>query len=124
MTDSAGEPPLENAIPIVYQGRQFGSRTALAEHLAPLVGKTQQTLETLLSRYQGDVERALASSRSRRPRPITFEGHVFPNRMARAKHLAPRLNRPASSVAALLMYDHDDVAAVLIAKPYRPARGS
>jgi hypothetical protein len=44
--------------------------------------------------------------------------------MALAKHLAPRLNRPASSVAALLMYYHDDVAAVLIAKRYRPARGS
>ncbi len=51
------------AIPVVYQGQQFPSRNALADHLAPLVGKTRSTLITLLSRYDGDVERAVAPQR-------------------------------------------------------------
>jgi hypothetical protein len=59
------------AIPIVYQGQQFPNRTALADHLAPLVGKTRSTLITLLSRYDGDVERVVAPLSHRRP--ITFE---------------------------------------------------
>jgi hypothetical protein len=44
---------------------------ALADHLAPLVGKTRSTLITLLSRYDGDVERVVAPLSHRRP--ITFE---------------------------------------------------
>ena len=57
------------AIPIVYQGQQFPNRAALAEHLAPLVGKTRSTLITLLSRYDGDVERAVAPSPRAGPSP-------------------------------------------------------
>jgi hypothetical protein len=115
MTDRAGESPAGNAIPIAYRGQQFPSRQALADHLAPLVGKTRSTMRTLLSRYDGDVERALASRR----RPITFEGQVFPHRKALARYLAPRLHRPVRSVEGLLRCHNDDVAAVLLARPYR-----
>jgi hypothetical protein len=101
------------AIPIVYQGQQFPSRKALADHLAPLVGKTRSTLVTLLFRYDGDVERAVAQRRS-----IAFEGQVF-HRAALAKYLAPRLHRPARSVEVLLRNYNDDVEAVLLARPYR-----
>jgi hypothetical protein len=106
-----------SGIPIVYQGQQFPSRKALAKHLAPLVGKKRSTLITLLSRYDGDVERAVAPSSQRRP--ITFEAQVFPHRKALAEYLAPRLHRPARSVEALLRNYNDDVEAVLLARPYR-----
>ena len=111
------QPSAGKAIPIVYQGRQFPNRAALARHLAPLVGKTRSTLITLLSRYDGDVERAVAPSSQRRP--ITFEGQVFPHRKALAEYLAPRLHRPARSVEGLLINHNDDVGAVLLARPYR-----
>jgi hypothetical protein len=106
-----------SGIPIVYQGQQFPSRRALADHLAPFVGKTRSTLITLLSRHDGDVERAVASFSRRRS--ITFEGQVFPHRKALAEYLAPRLHRPARSVEALLINYNDDVEAVLVARPYR-----
>jgi hypothetical protein len=109
------KPSSGKAIPITYQGQQFPNRAALAKHLAPLVGKTRSSLITLLSRYNGDVERALASRR----RPITFEGQAFPHRKALAEYLAPRLHRPARSVEALLINYNDDVEAVLLARPYR-----
>jgi hypothetical protein len=115
MTDRAGESPADNAIPIAYRGQRFPSRQALADHLAPLVGKTRSTMRTLLSRYDGDVERTLASRR----RPITFEGQAFPHRKALAQYLAPRLHRPVRSVEGLLRCHNDDVAAVLLARPYR-----
>jgi hypothetical protein len=115
MTDRAGESPADNAIPIAYRGQRFPSRQALADHLAPLVGKTRSTMRTLLSRYDGDVERTLASRR----RPITFEGQAFPHRKALAQYLAPRLHRPIRSVEGLLRCHNDDVAAVLLARPYR-----
>ena len=111
------QPSSGKAIPIVYQGQQFPNRAALARHLAPLVGKTRSTLITLLSRYDGDVERAVAPLSQRRP--ITFEGQVFPHRKALAEYLAPRLHRPARSVEGLLINHNDDVEAVLLARPYR-----
>jgi hypothetical protein len=52
------------AIPIVYQGRQFRSRSALADYLAPLTGLTRWALLMSLCRYDGDVERVLARRRS------------------------------------------------------------
>ena len=117
------QPSSGKAIPITYQGQQFPNRAALAKHLAPLVGKTRSTLITLLSRYDGDVERAIAPLSQRRP--ITFEGQVFPHRKALAEYLAPRLHRPARSVQGLLINYNDDVEAVLFARPYRrrPRRG-
>ena len=75
------------------------------------------TLISLLSRYDGDVERAIASLSPRRP--ITFEGQVFPHRKALAEYLAPRLHRPARSVERLLKCHNGDVEAVLLARPYR-----
>ena len=109
-----------SAIPIVYQGQRFASRAALAKYLAPRCGKTPSTLMSLLSRYEGDVERALAAHPSRRLRPLTFEGQTFASRRALAIHLAPRLNRPALSVEQLLIFYHDDIAKVLAARPYKP----
>ena len=89
----------ENMRPISYRGQQFPSRAALANYLAPLVGKTKSTLTTMLSRYEGDVERMLLA----RPMgPISFEGKVFRSRRALADYLAPRLHRPSRSVEALL----------------------
>ena len=111
------QPSSGKAIPIVYEGRQFPNRAALARHLAPRVAKTRSTLITLLSRYDGDVERAVTPISRRRP--ITFEGQVFPHRKALAEYLAPRLHRPARSVEGLLIQHNDDVEAVLLAKPYR-----
>jgi hypothetical protein len=61
------QPSAGKAIPIVYQGQQFPNRATLARHLAPLVGKKRSTLITLLSRYDGDVERAVAPLSRRRP---------------------------------------------------------
>jgi hypothetical protein len=107
------QPSSGKAIPIIYQGQQFPNRAALAKHLAPLVGKTRLTLITLLSRYDGDVERVVAQRR-----PIAFEGQVF-HRAALAEYLAPRLHRPARSVEVLLRNYNDDVEAVLVARPYR-----
>jgi hypothetical protein len=109
----------DTSIPIVYQGQRFPSRTALAEYLAPRCGKTVSTMQTLLSRYDGDVERAVAPHPPKL-RPFSFEGQAFPSRKALAIYLAPRLNRPAQSVESLLIYHHDDIAAVLAAQPYRP----
>jgi hypothetical protein len=112
------QPSSGKAIPIVYQGQQFPNRAALARHLAPLVGKTRSTLITLLSRYDGDVDRAVTPQR----RSIAFEGQVFPHRKALealAEYLAPRLHRPARSVEGLLRCHNDDVEAVLLARPYR-----
>jgi hypothetical protein len=48
----ADRPPGANAIPIVYPGRQFPSRTALAEYLAPLSGKP---LATVIGRGAADL---------------------------------------------------------------------
>jgi hypothetical protein len=82
-----------------------------------LTDRSVTTMRSLISRYDGDVERALTS---RRPhRQMTFEGQVFPHRKALAKYLAPRLQRPARSVEGLLLAYNDDIAAVLAAKPYR-----
>jgi hypothetical protein len=85
------------AIPIVYQGRQFPNRAALARPLAPLVGKTRSTLITLLSRYDGDVKRAVA--RFPQCRPITFAGgeRDSPPAPSDAGRPAPRLPRPTQS---------------------------
>ena len=58
----------DNAIPIVHQGQQFTSRKALADHLAPLLGKSSTAIQKALSRYDGDVERVLTSHRDRTSR--------------------------------------------------------
>ena len=41
------------AIPIVYQGRQFPNRAALADHLAPLVAAGADRIEQVLWRPNG-----------------------------------------------------------------------
>jgi hypothetical protein len=111
--------PAPHARPVVFRGQRFPTREALVDHLAPLSGKTKASLRTLLCRYDGDGERALAPAR-RPHRPISFEGRVFPHRKALARYLAPRLQRPVQSVEGLLIAYHDDVAAALAARPYRP----
>ena len=49
--------PTPSGIPIVYLGQQFPSRKALAEHLAPLLGKSVRAVAMALSRY--DVEHVI-----------------------------------------------------------------
>lgn len=107
-------------IPIFYQAQRFSSRAALAKYLAPRCGKTFSTLMTLLSRYDGDVERALAAHPSPQRRSFTFEGQVFATRKALAVHLAPRLSRSFPSIERLLVHYHDDIAKVLAARSYAP----
>ena len=108
-----------NARPISYQGQQFRSRAALAEYLASSVGRTKSTLVSMLSRYDGDVERVLAAH----PRgPISFEGKVFRSRRALADYLAPDLHRPARAVEARLIYSGDDDKGVPVVKLVAPER--
>jgi hypothetical protein len=45
------------AIPIVYQGQQFPSRKALAEHLAPLLGRSVAAMKGSLYRHNDNIER-------------------------------------------------------------------
>jgi hypothetical protein len=108
-----------NARPLSYQGQHFPSRAALAEYLVPSVGRTKSTLVSMLSRYDGDVERVLAAH----PRgPISFEGKVFRSRRALADYLAPHLHRPARAVEALLIYCGDDDEGVPVVKLVAPER--
>jgi hypothetical protein len=50
-----------DGVPIPPQGEQFTSRKALADHLAPLLGKSSTAIQKALSRYDGDVQRVIAS---------------------------------------------------------------
>ena len=83
--------------PIVYQGQQFPSRRALAQHLAPLTGRSVAALQVALSRHKGDLERVLLE-KPRRKQPPLYQGQQFPSMTALAEHLAPLTGR---SVAAL-----------------------
>ena len=107
--------------PIEYDGRQFPSRRALAEYLAPLLGRSVATLKSLLSRYDGDIAKVVREHPQRRR--MEFEGVAFPTRRALAQYLATRMDRPALSVERLLVFYNDDVAAVLQTRrrPRRPA---
>jgi hypothetical protein len=102
-------PPPDMSIPIVYRGQRFPSRKALALHLAPLLGQSVNTLLSRLTRYDGDVERALVGRYELcEPRPIAFEGQVFPSRQALARHLSPLLGRSIATLSSLLSrYDGD-----------------
>ena len=102
-------PPPDMSIPIVYRGQRFPSRKALALHLAPLLGQSVNTLLSRLTRYDGDVERAIVGRHELcEPRPTAFEGQVFPSRQALARHLSPLLGRSVTTLASLLSrYDGD-----------------
>ena len=50
-----------DGVPIPPQGQQFTSRKALADHLPPLLGKSSTAIQKALSRYDGDVQRVIAS---------------------------------------------------------------
>jgi hypothetical protein len=54
--------PSKSPIPCIYQGWQFPSSSALATYLAPLTGLKRESLQVLLSKYDGNVERILARS--------------------------------------------------------------
>jgi hypothetical protein len=99
-----------NARPISYNGQEFPSRYALAEHLAPILGKPVITIASAISRYNGDVARVMAP-----PTKIiySFEGRSFTTRLALAEHLAPLLGKPARSVEQMLIRCRDDIATVL-----------
>lgn len=112
-----GMPGSRDPKPIEFRGHVFPHRKALAEHLAPILGRTVTTLAPLLSRYAGDVERVINPRRLRRL--IKFKGVVFPHRKALAEHLAPILGRPTHSIDRLLRNHGNDVKAVFAAKPYR-----
>jgi len=102
------------ARPIVYQGRQFPTRTALAEHLAPLLGKSVVATRMALYRHNDNVERIRAGRQpARNVNPIVYRGQQFPSRKALAAYLAPLLGRSSSRIRALLTKYNGDVARVL-----------
>jgi hypothetical protein len=118
-----------DARPIVYQGRQFPSRIALAQHLAPLLGKSVDAVRMALCRHDGDVE-SIRSGRSRASNadPVVYQGRQFPSRRALAEYLAPLLGRSRSMIRALLTKYNGDVERVLATPRYpgkiRPNRNA
>ena len=107
-------PPPDMSIPIVYRGQRFPSRKALALHLAPLLGQSVNTLLSRLTRYDGDVERAIVGRHELcEPHPTAFEGQVFPSRQALARHLSPLLGRSVTTLASLLSRYNGDVERVV-----------
>ena len=118
--DVAGQPAAmvtRSGIPIVYQGQQFPSRKALAEHLAPLLGRSVAALEVALRSHNDNIERVvgggLVQPSSGKAIPIVYQGQQFPNRAALAKHLAPLVGKTRLTLITLLSrYDGDVERAV------------
>ena len=85
----------------MYQGQQFPSRKALAEHLAPLLGRSVAALEVALRRYSDNIERVvggLVQPSAGKAIPIVYQGRQFPNRAALARHLAPLVGKTRSTL--------------------------
>ena len=96
------------AIPCTYQGRHFPSKKALANHFAPILGKSPATLQVALSGCNGDITRALRPRTLARAIPAVYQGRQFPSRSALAEHLAPLIGLTPRTVAVLLSkYDGD-----------------
>jgi hypothetical protein len=112
----------DNRIPAIYEGRTFPSRTALAQYLAPLLGRPRRSVEQSLFKTGGDGELLVARARARDARllrvlragtyPVTFEGEVFTSRKDLAKRIAPRLGRSVSAARNMLRNHGDDPARV------------
>jgi DNA-binding CsgD family transcriptional regulator len=97
--------------PIIYQKRQFPTQKALAEYLAPRLGRSVKALQSALSRYNGDVERIIALGDN--AIPIIHQGRQFPSRTALAKHLAPLLGKSVAALQATLHRCNGDVRRVV-----------
>jgi hypothetical protein len=94
-----------SGIPIMYQGQQFPSRKALAEHLAPLLGRSVAALEVALRRYSDNIERVvggLVQPSAGKAIPIVYQGQRFPNRAALARYLAPLVAAGADRIEQVL----------------------
>jgi hypothetical protein len=112
----------DSRIPTVYGGRTFPSRTALADYLAPLLGRPWRSVEQSLCETRGDAELLVARARARAARsssvsraatyPVTFEDEVFTSRNELAKRIAPRLGRTSSAARDMLRTHGDDPARV------------
>ena len=113
----------DSRIPATYDGRTFPSRTALAEHLAPLLGRPWRSVAQSLCKTRGDADLLVARVRARAARssslasraatyPVTFEDEVFTSRKELAKRIAPRLGRTASAARNMLRSHGDDPARV------------
>jgi hypothetical protein len=112
----------DSRIPTTYDGRTFPSRTALAEYLAPLLGRPWRSVEQSLCETRGDAELLVARASARAARsssvsraatyPVTFEDEVFTSRNELAKRIAPRLGRTTSGARNMLRSHGDDPARV------------
>ena len=80
-------PDVRRPIPIEHGAVHYTSRRALAQHLSATHGQTVDAWMTRLSRFNGDVARALTVKPSPALRP-TWQGKEFPSRWSLAKHLA------------------------------------
>jgi DNA-binding CsgD family transcriptional regulator len=97
--------------PIIYQKRQFPTHAALAEHLAPRLGRSVKAVRSALNRYNGDVKRVIAHGDN--AIPIIHQGQHFPSRTALAKHLAPLLGKSVAALKATLHRCNGDVRRVV-----------
>jgi hypothetical protein len=102
---------------IIYDGITYPSRAALARHLAPLVGRSVETVWYMLERLRDDgadvVRRCAGPCRYRMGKPIAFEGVTHHSRGALARHLAPRVGRTFRAVEVMLAELGDDGEAVV-----------
>jgi hypothetical protein len=109
-------------IPITYQDQRFPARKALAEHLAPLLGRSVAAVVAAIGRY--GVAEALdrlngvpPAPRPARPpdnsRPITYQGRQFTSRKALADHLAPLLGKSSTAIQKALSRNNGDVQRIL-----------
>jgi hypothetical protein len=98
--------PTPLRIPIAYRGQQFSSRKALAEHLAPLLGKSVRAVAMALGHY--DVAHVIARMQNGarlsadNARPISYRGQQFPSRAALADYLAPLVGKTKSTLTTML----------------------
>ena len=119
---------------VVYDGRIFSTRKALAKHLALTRGVNFHTVLGRLFQHNDDVGVALAncpatalgtndqtldtvSSQHKKPKPtsnpISFRGIPYPTRRALARHLTSIVHRAEHTVEERLMKLRDDGEAVI-----------
>ena len=107
-------------IPIEFEGVRYPSRTALAQHLAATRGHAVGTWAARLSRFDGDVARALVGPVKAPRLSLAYQGRSY-TRKGLAQHLAATHGGTIAAWNARLIRRGDDVAAS-IASLDRPVR--
>ena len=106
-------------IPIEHDGAHYPSRKALAQHLAAIKGGAIGTWITRLSRFDGDVARAL-TNKAAPPIRLTYRGMAFASRKALAQHLAATLGGCPETWSGRLQRAANDVALAIAPPSRRP----